>query len=78
MSNLFTAVSVEQQETVAGGVVVVPDTSAREILTFNYNGTGFRSTSSAGINGPVTDTIYTNLSVNSAVDKSVFQTYFGY
>ena len=78
MSTLFTAVSIEQQETVAGGVVVVPDTSADESLSYNLNGTAYKSTSVVGINGAATETIYTNLNVNSALDKSVTQTYFPY
>jgi hypothetical protein len=37
MSNLFTAVSVEQQEIVSGGVVVVPTIFAARDLQFTQN-----------------------------------------
>ncbi|MEA5529566.1 CTB family bacteriocin [Dolichospermum sp. UHCC 0684] len=78
MSNLFTAVSVEQQEIVTGGVVVAPDTTFSELLNFNQNTTLFNSQSSAGPGGVVSLIGYGNNNVASTLDKRASQIYFSY
>ena len=79
MSTLFTAVSVEQQETVAGGqIVVVPDTTATTFANFASNMTGFRNTYSVGHTGVVSDTTYVNNNTASSLEQSFGQTYFTY
>ncbi|MFO5440656.1 MAG: CTB family bacteriocin, partial [Dolichospermum sp.] len=68
MSTLFTAVSVEQQEIVAGGAVVVPNISLAEAANFNGIVLSFDSQTTAGPNGAATTNIYryTNIGANSS------------
>ena len=70
MSTLFTAVSVEQQETVAGGaIVVVPDNTGREIINYGLNQTMVTSENFAGLQGVGSKTTYANNNVTSNLDK---------
>jgi len=79
MSTLFTAVSVEQQEIVAGGaIVVVPDNTGREIINYGVNQTMVTSENFAGLQGTWSKTTYANNNVTSNLDKSFTLTYFAY
>jgi hypothetical protein len=74
MSTLFTAVSVEQQETVAGGLVV-PNIQIGESAQFAAAKLFYQSTTVANGAGAGTTTNYGYTTVNSAVDKTALQTF---
>jgi hypothetical protein len=78
MSNLFTAVSAEQQEIVAGGIVVVPDLSITKDVTYNFNNTSLTNNVSAGFLGASATVDYDNLNVGSTASDTVDQIYFSY
>jgi hypothetical protein len=75
MSNLFTAVSVEQQEIVAGGIVAVPNLLITKDVTYNFNGTDIDNTVSAGFFGAFADVDYKNINVGSTASDLVEQLY---
>jgi hypothetical protein len=77
MSNLFTAVSVEQQEIVSGGLVV-PNIQIGESAQFAGARLLYQSTTVANGAGAGTTTNYDYTTVNSAVNKTGFQTFVNF
>jgi hypothetical protein len=78
MSNLFTAVSVEQQEVVSGGIVVVPDLSIAKDTSYNFNGSYLTNSVFSGFYGASADIEYSNFNVGSTASDSLDQIYFSY
>ncbi len=79
MANLFTAVSAEQQEIVAGGqIVVVPDLDIEKAAYYNYNTSDITNDVFAGLLGSGATVEYDNINVGSSADDSLEQTYYVY
>ena len=71
MSTLFTAVSVEQQETVAGGVVVVPVIDATKDLEFTQNNAVLLNASEVNANSAKSTNIFYFANTNSRATEGI-------
>ena len=80
MSNLFTAVSVEQQAIVSGGVglVLAPNLTLNEEATFGGLVTGFESQTGAGPTGAGTTTKYGFQYIGTNAKKQATQNVIGF
>ena len=78
MSNLFTAVSVEQQEIVSGGVLAVPNIASIETGSYNAANLTIGSWFSVGPNGTVSVNTLNFTGINTTGAKTQTVNFVGF